>query len=199
MLCNTRFQYEQNYRSFQQPLRKQYFRVDKVHKVQGILDSWRRSKGLLVQEDNPKIEQKQPKTFAEGEDEICPVECVLEIFTPEEFKTHVQGAAPETLVVCDFFKSSCGACKYIQPGFVKICKSVEAADTPAVQFIKHNVFDDEEEELTDLARKLKIKMVPLFHLYKKGELLDSFPTREKKKLLDKINQNVEHGNIRLVK
>eukprot|EP01026_Neomeris_dumetosa_P050818 TRINITY_DN4460_c0_g1_i3.p2 TRINITY_DN4460_c0_g1~~TRINITY_DN4460_c0_g1_i3.p2 ORF type:complete len:202 (-),score=23.87 TRINITY_DN4460_c0_g1_i3:162-767(-) len=170
-------------------------------KRQGILDSWRRSKGIPVQEGGvaTKQPQKNQNIVIEGADEVCPVECVQEIFTPAEFKENVKQATKGTLVVCDFFKRSCGACKYIQPGFVKLCKSVEASDTPSVIFIKHNVFDDDEDELTDLARNLKIKMVPLFQLYKNGELVDSFPTRDKKKILDKVNQHMEHGKIELIK
>ena len=64
-------------------------------------------------------------------------------------------AAGSALVVVDFFKTSCGSCKYILPGFIKLCKSTQD-QAPEVVFLKHNVFDDYEEEKTDLARRLRI-------------------------------------------
>jgi thiol-disulfide isomerase/thioredoxin len=65
--------------------------------------------------------------------------------------------AKSALVVVDFFKTSCGACKYIQPGFVKLCKATHE-EFPEILFVKHNVYDDEEEETTDLSRRLAIKV-----------------------------------------
>jgi thiol-disulfide isomerase/thioredoxin len=65
--------------------------------------------------------------------------------------------AGDSLVVVDFYKTSCGACKYILPGFVKLCKAAYGDDAAAsVVFLKHNVFDDDEAEKTDLARRLQI-------------------------------------------
>ena len=65
--------------------------------------------------------------------------------------------AGSSLVVVDFFKTSCGSCKYIMPGYERICKSIhEQTTNPDVVFLKHNVFDDEEEEKTDLSRRLRI-------------------------------------------
>ena len=62
-------------------------------------------------------------------------------------------------MVVDFYKTSCGACKYLLPGFTKICKTAYDKDVhPDIVFLKHNVFDDEEEEKTDLARRLKIEV-----------------------------------------
>ena len=59
----------------------------------------------------------------------------------------------------DFYKTSCGACKYLLPGFMKLCKAAYDRDVhPAVVFLKHNVFDDYEEEKTDLARRLQIQV-----------------------------------------
>ena len=126
-----------------------------------------------------------------------------------------------TLVVVDFYKTACGACKYIMPGFVRLCKQwgsdhesdveIDLASTTiassssssssdgdgdstssissigmsstedegstagstisstmssttsssseeAVVFVKHNVYDDEEETVTDLGRQYVIKV-----------------------------------------
>ena len=67
--------------------------------------------------------------------------------------------AGSALVMVDFYKTSCGACKYLLPGFMKLCKAAYDRDVhPAVVFLKHNVFDDYEEEKTDLARRLQIQV-----------------------------------------
>ena len=42
--------------------------------------------------------------------------------------------------VIDFYKTSCGACRYIQPGFVKLCRA--STKDPSVMFFKHNVMDE---------------------------------------------------------
>ena len=44
-------------------------------------------------------------------------------------------------VVVDFYKTACGSCRYIQPGFVKLCRASEAGHA-AVVFLKHNIFDE---------------------------------------------------------
>ena len=48
---------------------------------------------------------------------------------------------PNTLIVVDFYKTACGSCRYIQPGFVKLCHSSEEEHAPVV-FLKHNVIDE---------------------------------------------------------
>jgi thiol-disulfide isomerase/thioredoxin len=83
-------------------------------------------------------------------------------------RAQVAGGA---LVVVDFYKTSCGACKYLLPGFTKICQSAyDRSEHPNVIFLKHNVFDDEEEEKTDLARRLHIQNVPAFKLFREMEV-----------------------------
>lgn len=52
----------------------------------------------------------------------------------EQLQSIVSSAEPHVLVVVDFYKTSCGACKYIAPGFVKLCKATES-DTPSVIFL----------------------------------------------------------------
>jgi hypothetical protein len=72
---------------------------------------------------------------------------LLQVFTPGEFQQALQAAGPRTLVVVDFFKSACGACKFIYPGFVKMCRDStsqqqqqqEEDSSQPVVFLKHNV------------------------------------------------------------
>jgi len=48
--------------------------------------------------------------------------------------------APRAHSVVDFYKTSCGACRYIQPGFLKLCRA--SAEDPTVKFLKHNCMDE---------------------------------------------------------
>jgi hypothetical protein len=46
---------------------------------------------------------------------------------------------------------------------VKLCKAAAKSrdgseDTPPIVFLKHNVYDDEEEEVTDLAKKYNVRV-----------------------------------------
>lgn len=75
----------------------------------------------------------------EEEIDVCPVDCVTEFKTEEEFKKILEKAKERgALVVVDFYRTSCGSCKYIEQGFKKMCKGAgdEEAD---VVFLKHNV------------------------------------------------------------
>lgn len=71
------------------------------------------------------------------------------------------------MVVLDLYKTSCGACKYLMPGFLNLCKDIYSEDKPNVLFLKHNVFDDEEDEKTDLARRLRVRVCILNLSYSK--------------------------------
>ena len=83
--------------------------------------------------------------------------------------------AGSSLVVLDLYMTSCGACKYLLPGFTKLCQQAYDKDVhPDVIFLKHNVYDDEEEEMTDLARRLKIVNVPQFMFFRDMEVRQSF-------------------------
>lgn len=76
---------------------------------------------------------------SDGEDELCPVECVREFKTDEEFfKVLERAKETDTLVVVDFYRTSCGSCKYIEQGFSKLCKGSGDRDAPVI-FLKHNV------------------------------------------------------------
>ncbi|XP_066327706.1 thioredoxin-like 4, chloroplastic isoform X2 [Miscanthus floridulus] len=77
----------------------------------------------------------------EEEEEFCPVDCVTEFKTDEEFQRHLERSkATGALVVVDFYRPSCGSCKYIEKGFIRLCKGSGDDGSPVV-FLKHNVRD----------------------------------------------------------
>ncbi|XP_056684258.1 thioredoxin-like 4, chloroplastic isoform X2 [Spinacia oleracea] len=119
------------------------------------------------------------------EEGLCPVECVREFKTDEEFSRILEKAKKKnTLVVVDFYRTSCGSCKYIEKGFSKLCKASGSDDVPVI-FLKHNVIDEYDEQ-SEVADRLRIKTVPLFHFYKNGVLLEAFPTRDKERVTEAI-------------
>ncbi|THU67472.1 hypothetical protein C4D60_Mb05t24980 [Musa balbisiana] len=126
----------------------------------------------------------------DDDDDLCPVDCVREFKTEEEFARILDKAkADGSLVVVDFYRASCGSCKYIEQGFSKLCKG--SGDQQAdVVFLKHNVIDEYDEQ-SEVAERLRIKMefmqsVPLFQFYKNGVLLEAFPTRDKERIVAAI-------------
>lgn len=75
----------------------------------------------------------------DDDDELCPVDCVREFQTDEEFLMILEKAKEKNaLVVVDFYRTSCGSCKYIEQGFAKLCKGSGDKDAPVI-FLKHNV------------------------------------------------------------
>lgn len=72
-------------------------------------------------------------------EDLCPVECVTEFKTDDEFLRVLEKAKQtNSLVVVDFFRPSCGSCKYIEQGFSKLCKQSGDQEAPVI-FLKHNV------------------------------------------------------------
>ncbi|XP_066331911.1 thioredoxin-like 4, chloroplastic [Miscanthus floridulus] len=123
----------------------------------------------------------------EEEEEFCPVDCVTEFKTDEEFQRHLERSkATGALVVVDFYRPSCGSCKYIEKGFIRLCKGSGDDGAPVV-FLKHNVIDEYDEQ-SEVADRLRIKIVPLFHFYKDGVLVESFATRDKERILAAIRK-----------
>ncbi|KAK9755135.1 hypothetical protein RND81_01G004900 [Saponaria officinalis] len=121
----------------------------------------------------------------DDDDELCPVECVREFYTDEEFTEIIEKAKQSnSLVVVDFYRTSCGSCKYIEQGFSKLCKASGDDDVPVI-FLKHNVLDEYDEQ-SEVAERLRIKKVPLFHFYKNGILLEAFATRDKERITEAI-------------
>ncbi|RLM78676.1 thioredoxin-like 4, chloroplastic [Panicum miliaceum] len=123
----------------------------------------------------------------EDDDEFCPVDCVTEFKTDEEFRRHLdRSKATGALVVVDFYRPSCGSCKYIEKRFMRLCKGSGDDGAPVV-FLKHNVIDEYDEQ-SEVADRLRIKVVPLFHFYKDGELVESFATRDKERIIAAIRK-----------
>ncbi|XP_010235574.1 thioredoxin-like 4, chloroplastic isoform X3 [Brachypodium distachyon] len=123
----------------------------------------------------------------EEDDEVCPVECVTEFKTDEEFTRFLERSrATGALVVVDFFRPSCGSCKYIEQGFMKLCKGSGDHGSPVI-FLKHNVIDEYDEQ-SEVAERLRIKVVPLFHFYKDAVLVESFATRDKERIIATITK-----------
>ncbi|KAK4599417.1 hypothetical protein RGQ29_009463 [Quercus rubra] len=119
--------------------------------------------------------------LSDEDDDLCPAECVREFKTDEELSRVLEKAKEtDSLVVVDFYRPSCGSCKYIEQGFGKLCRVSGDQDAPVI-FLKHNVIDEYDEQ-SEVADRLRIKSVPLFHFYKDGVLLEAFPTRDKERI-----------------
>ncbi|KAK8580978.1 hypothetical protein V6N13_144034 [Hibiscus sabdariffa] len=105
--------------------------------------------------------------LSDEDDDLCPVDCVREFKTDEEFLNILEKAKEtNSLVVVDFYRTSCGSCKYIEQGFSKLCKGASDEDADVI-FLKHNVLDEYDEQ-SEVAERLRIRAVPLFHFYKNG-------------------------------
>ncbi|MCL7045217.1 hypothetical protein MKW94_013814 [Papaver nudicaule] len=125
--------------------------------------------------------------LSDEDNELCPVECVKEFKTDDELLSILERAKKNgSLVVVDFYRTSCGSCKYIEQGFSKLCKGSGNKDAPVI-FLKHNVMDEYDEQ-SETADRLRIKAVPLFHFYKDGVLLEAFATRDKERILAAIRK-----------
>ena len=76
---------------------------------------------------------------SDSDDDLCPIECVREINSLRELE-HIldQSKSIGSLVVVDFFRTSCGSCRYIEKGFQKLCKGAGNGEASVV-FLKHNV------------------------------------------------------------
>lgn len=132
-----------------------------------------------------RIKVRQGELSGEEDDDLCPVECVKEFKTDEELLTVLEKAKETgSLVVVDFYKTACGSCRYIEQGFSKICKGAGDREDSVI-FLKHNVVDEYDEQ-SEVAERLRIKAVPLFHFYKNGVLLEAFATRNKEKITEAI-------------
>ncbi|WJX35188.1 hypothetical protein P8452_23212 [Trifolium repens] len=131
------------------------------------------------------VDEYQQDLPDEDDDDVCPVECVREFKTDEEFGRILdKSKGTGSLVVVDFYRTSCGSCRYIEQGFAKLCRKSGSHDAPVI-FLKHNVIDEYDEE-SEVADRLRIRAVPLFHFYKDGKLLEAFPTRDKERIIAAI-------------
>ncbi|KAL4457684.1 hypothetical protein ABPG75_012549 [Micractinium tetrahymenae] len=86
--------------------------------------------------------------------------------TPAKYKALIVGAAPTQLVVVDYLKPSCSACRRLFPKLKQI-----AASNPETLFIKVNVDTD---EMRELGEGMQVSHLPWFHLFLAGELRASF-------------------------
>ncbi|KAL0001559.1 hypothetical protein SO802_015340 [Lithocarpus litseifolius] len=115
--------------------------------------------------------------LSDEDDDLCPAECVREFKTDEELSRVLEKAKEtDSLVVVDFYRPSCGSCKYIEQGFGKLCRGSGDQDAPVI-FLKHNVIDEYDEQ-SEVADRLRIKESPnklgdkvLSSLLKKMKLL----------------------------
>ncbi|XP_068643727.1 thioredoxin-like 4, chloroplastic [Aristolochia californica] len=150
------------------------------------VEIFRTNCGIQAAEFKESSDQNLAESSDEDEDdELCPVECVREFKTDNEFyKILDKAKETDTLVVVDFYRTACGSCKYIEQGFAKVCKRSGDQDAPVI-FLKHNVIDEYDEQ-SEVAERLRIKTVPLFHFYKNGTLLEAFPTRDKERIVAAI-------------
>ncbi|XP_027354186.1 thioredoxin-like 4, chloroplastic [Abrus precatorius] len=130
-----------------------------------------------------RVADEDQEALSDEDDDLCPVECVREFTTDEEF-SRILDKAKGSLVVVDFFRTSCGSCKYIEQGFAKLCKKSGDHEAPVI-FLKHNVMNEYDEQ-SEVADRLRIRAVPLFHFYKDGVLLEAFPTRDKDRIVAAI-------------
>ncbi|CAF2055505.1 unnamed protein product [Brassica oleracea var. botrytis] len=58
-------------------------------------------------------------------------------------------------------------------GFSKLCKQSGDQEAPVI-FLKHNVIDEYDEQ-SEVAERLRIKSVSLFHFYKKWSSQQHLP------------------------
>lgn len=150
----------------------------------------RSSHAFRLAKINSVADEIQGKSSDE-DDELCPVECVREFKTDEEFlRILARAKKTNSLVVVDFYRTACGSCKYIEQGFAKLCKGSGNQNAPVI-FLKHNVIDEYDEQ-SEVAERLRIKAVPLFHFYKDGVLLEAFPTRDKERIIAAI---IKHSSL----
>ncbi|CAL9214088.1 unnamed protein product [Arabidopsis halleri] len=127
------------------------------------------------------LSQENIVELSDENDDLCPVECVTEFKTDDELlRVLEKSKETNSLVVVDFYRTACGSCKYIEQGFSKLCKQSGDQEAPVI-FLKHNVVDEYDEQ-SEVAERLRIKAVPLFHFYKNGVLLESFATRDKERI-----------------
>lgn len=139
------------------------------------------------QAERIRVAEGNQGELSDEDDDLCPAECVREFKTDEELSRVLEKAKEtDSLVVVDFYRPSCGSCKYIEQGFGKLCRGSGDQDAPVI-FLKHNVIDEYDEQ-SEVADRLRIKSVPLFHFYKDGVLLEAFPTRDKERITAAIRK-----------
>lgn len=98
-----------------------------------------KSRNSFQTAETKDLSNENPEEFSEEDDELCPTDCVREFGTDEEFLRILEKAKKtNSLVVVDFYRTSCGSCKYIAQIFSKLCKGSGNQDSKVI-FLKHNV------------------------------------------------------------
>ncbi|GLD72717.1 thioredoxin-like protein [Lates japonicus] len=95
----------------------------------------------------------------------------------EEFDTILKEAG-DKLVVVDFTATWCGPCKHIAPIYEELSKD---ANNKNVIFLKVDV-----DEVQDLCARCKIRSMPTFQFYKKGEKVEEFSGADPNQLKSKV-------------
>eukprot|EP00899_Mesostigma_viride_P001935 jgi/Mesvir1/11742/Mv00116-RA.1 len=97
-------------------------------------------------------DQEEQQREAELADVTCPVDCVREVYNLAEFEAILlESEKKNELVVVDFYNPSCGACKFVLPQYISLCKEGAAQETaggagaPCVRFVKHNIENEYAE------------------------------------------------------
>ena len=88
--------------------------------------------------------------------------CVIGCHNEAEFKTQVQKAKENKLVVVDFTASWCGPCRVIAPAFAEFAKKFRGA-----VFLKVDV-----DEVEKVAAEYSVEAMPTFLFLKNGEVVD---------------------------
>jgi thiol-disulfide isomerase/thioredoxin len=106
-------------------------------------DSLKRQEGRLEyrKQQLEKVFLKEVGSDPENDDDgdLCPIECVREINKLSELEQIIEDSkSAGALVVVDFFRTSCGSCRYIEKGFQKLCKGAGNGEASVI-FLKHNV------------------------------------------------------------
>ncbi|KAK2995607.1 hypothetical protein RJ640_020243 [Escallonia rubra] len=153
-------------------------------------------KSCLFQPVEVKCKADDKLESSDEDDELCPAECVREFKTDKELCSILEKAKEtKSLVVVDFYRTACGSCKYIEQGFAKLCKGSGDQEAPVI-FLKHNVIDEYDDQ-SEVAERLRIRAVPLFHFYKDGVLLEAFPTRDKERITAAIRKYTDLASLDL--
>lgn len=146
------------------------------------------------------LRQQEAERAAKEALVTCPVDCVQEVTNLPDFEKALRDAeANGELVIVDFYNSACGACKYILPQIIKMCKRGcgEQCDVDghqgSVKYLKHNV-RDEYDDLTDVARFYRIKMVPMFTFFMDGCRVEQMATRDRNRLAATIGRLLQRYN-----
>ena len=162
----------------------------------GILDSFRAATASSAKAEKDLTDDEEGDALG-----ACPLDCVLEIQGAEgdgvaAFDAALAAAGPTALVVCDYYKTACGACRYIAPGFVKLCKKAGGGgggdgddEKPDIVFLKHNV-EDAEGGRSELAVREGVRAVPTFIFYRGGAKVEAFPTRDRAVVAAAVNRLV---------